>query len=330
VLKRTLFTILWVVFVGILHLFGNNMGTFIILLASITIPILCGFTLVFAAIKNQPVLTLPGSCVKGDMLTGTIAIRRSKFASIFNISYTLLCRNQFTGESITLMFQGENNVFSIHAHHCGVLQIQFTNVQISDPLGLFSRHISFTEGCQVIILPIGHAVEIPLIGDTLDGDEYSTLKAGMDVSETYAIREYRPGDPIRSIHWKLSEKLDKIMVREFGLPVGSSVLIVLEAASNVDISPAGWDKTAELFFSVGLAFQHEGIAITMGWMRASGFATHELCSRSDISLAIRECLLTIKIGGSLRAFYDDGAFEHVLVVTAGNSPSMIFAGSEGD
>lgn len=37
---------------------------------------------------------------------------------------------------------------------------------------------------------------------------------GDDPGETYDIREYRSGDSIRQIHWKLSGKLDDIMIRE--------------------------------------------------------------------------------------------------------------------
>ncbi|MCQ2538114.1 MAG: DUF58 domain-containing protein [Lachnospiraceae bacterium] len=40
-----------------------------------------------------------------------------------------------------------------------------------------------------------------------------------DPSEAYGIREYVPGDSIKSIHWKLSEKTGKTMVREYGMPV---------------------------------------------------------------------------------------------------------------
>ncbi len=63
---------------------------------------------------------------------------------------------------------------------------------------------------------------------SLDSDEFSMVKAGFDPSETFAIREYRPGDRIRQVHWKLSEKFDELMVRDYGLPIQNTILLLLE------------------------------------------------------------------------------------------------------
>ncbi len=65
----------------------------------------------------------------------------------------------------------------------------------------------------------------------MDSDEYSMRKAGYDPSETFAIREYQPGDRIRQIHWKLTEKFDSLMVRDYGLPIQNTVLLLLETGS---------------------------------------------------------------------------------------------------
>ncbi len=34
------------------------------------------------------------------------------------------------------------------------------------------------------------------------------------MGEDYELREYRPGDPMRAVHWKLSSKWDELIVRE--------------------------------------------------------------------------------------------------------------------
>ncbi|MFQ9394507.1 MAG: DUF58 domain-containing protein [Lachnospiraceae bacterium] len=51
-----------------------------------------------------------------------------------------------------------------------------------------------------------------------DSDEYATDRKGEDVSEIYAIREYRPGDSMKAIHWKLSARTKHWMVKEFSFP----------------------------------------------------------------------------------------------------------------
>ncbi|MFR3948816.1 MAG: DUF58 domain-containing protein [Ruminococcus sp.] len=38
------------------------------------------------------------------------------------------------------------------------------------------------------------------------------------------MREYQEGDSIRQIHWKLTGKLDKMMIRQRSFPVDDTVL----------------------------------------------------------------------------------------------------------
>lgn len=44
-----------------------------------------------------------------------------------------------------------------------------------------------------------------------DGDEADTRAA---LGGSYELREYRDGDTLKQVHWKLSAKLDRLMVRE--------------------------------------------------------------------------------------------------------------------
>ena len=52
-------------------------------------------------------------------------------------------------------------------------------------------------------------------------------RPGDDPSEPFGLREYQADDRL-SIHWKLSEKTDALMVRQLGLPVDDTLLLVLD------------------------------------------------------------------------------------------------------
>jgi len=204
-IKRLFFIILWVAFAAILHLFGNNSGTFVILAASIVAPVLSWFSLLLMATRLRPVLTLPETCAKGEDILGAVSVQHGWLSSIFEISCTLGCENRFTGGLTETQFALPNNrptPFTLQTSHCGVLHVYIKETQIYDPLGIFTRRIAYSTKQYTIIQPLGRAVEVPSMdtAHSMDSDEYSATKAGMDVSETYAIREYQPGDPIRSIH----------------------------------------------------------------------------------------------------------------------------------
>ena len=54
-------------------------------------------------------------------------------------------------------------------------------------------------------------------------------KRGYDATEVFDLREYQPGDSIRSIHWKLSEKFDTVLVREASDTSNYDILILFDA-----------------------------------------------------------------------------------------------------
>lgn len=66
----------------------------------------------------------------------------------------------------------------------------------------------------------------------LDGSMYSTAKSGFDMSEVFSVREYMPGDSLKGIHWKLSNKMDQMLIREGSFPIKNSVLVLMETGFN--------------------------------------------------------------------------------------------------
>ena len=61
---------------------------------------------------------------------------------------------------------------------------------------------------------------MPGLRSDCESIEYSAYRSGSDMSEVFGIREYREGDSIRNIHWKLTGKCDDIMIKLPSLPVG--------------------------------------------------------------------------------------------------------------
>ena len=56
---------------------------------------------------------------------------------------------------------------------------------------------------------------------------YDENSPGYDNSELFQVREYRPGDRIQNIHWKLTAKQEELMVKEHALPKACPVILLL-------------------------------------------------------------------------------------------------------
>lgn len=185
---------------------------------------------------------------------------------------------------------------------CGRMEVSAETLQIIDPLGLaaFKRPCSLREA--LLILP--EPVETDLIDELvhtpdLEGADFAEDRPGFDPSETFAIREYKEGDRLKNVHWKLSGKLDQLMVREPGLPVRSSSQLLMETCFPEE----GGRRRSELIdrvcrYTVALSEQliDAGASHQLGWMdyRENVFHNHEISGPDDL-LDILPALLSAEV-----------------------------------
>ena len=130
--------------------------------------------------------------------------------------------SQRTRESVTISFTPE---------HCGYVDISLKNVKISDMLGLtwLFKKTRYTDRITVLpaIFPFSPDME-KSFAYSADSDVFSSAKSGDDPSEIFQLREYRDGDSMNRIHWKLSSRGESFIVKELSKPINSRVLIICD------------------------------------------------------------------------------------------------------
>lgn len=110
---------------------------------------------------------------------------------------------------------------TIPAQRCGEVKIQCAEILLQDLLKLFRRKIRPFETVQTIIYPRAVNVHVEMSRATIGAPREEGRmqnRKGNDPSEMFDIREYVPGDDIRSVHWKLSSKTENLILREASDP----------------------------------------------------------------------------------------------------------------
>lgn len=129
---------------------------------------------------------------------------------------------------------------TFHTVTCGVMQLTLKKIVIFDGMRLFKRTLRFEKQDTVIVMPeptVMIPTEWPPVPQPdADTAEYSKTKSGDDPSEIFDLHLYREGDLISRIHWKLSSKLDTLMVKEYSLPVSAGCLLMADYR-HLDESP---------------------------------------------------------------------------------------------
>ena len=117
--------------------------------------------------------------------------------------------------------------------HCGGLELLSKGLWVCDYLGLFALPIRGTDKKILVVRP----KTIPM-DEPPDMSRYLVNawkpKPGGGYSENHELRLYRPGDNLHQVHWKLSAKTGKMILREpmeaiRGL---SKVTLVLRGSPN--------------------------------------------------------------------------------------------------
>lgn len=164
---------------------------------------------------------------------------------------------------------------SVKMAHCGRVDLFVRRVQVIDTLGLFALNVSSKNGTtpagSVYVLPElqSRSIQTDEAADLgLDSATYSTAKSGGDPSEIFQLRDYREGDSRHSVHWKLSSRMNRLIVREFGLPLNPSLHFLLELRE--DSTP----DAAESMLGTMLAFSEylmaREITHSVSWISEEG------------------------------------------------------------
>jgi Protein of unknown function DUF58 len=133
---------------------------------------------------------------------------------------TIAQRQKAIAPAVDLPVLSANNSTEVMAEitplRRGLLQFKALTVACPDPLGLFNACVILSLPQSVLILPKRYQIPpIQLPGGRRHQSGGVALASSVGDSEEFlGLREYRPGDPPRKIHWKSWAKVGKPMVKE--------------------------------------------------------------------------------------------------------------------
>ncbi len=107
--------------------------------------------------------------------------------------------------------------FSLPQNLCGAVRFRCKALQLWDLLGLFHASCARFPEVQTILFPETPPLDLTISNVAIGSantEGFMQNRPGGDPSEVFDIREYVPGDDVRSIHWKLSCKTDTLICRQ--------------------------------------------------------------------------------------------------------------------
>lgn len=243
---------------------------------------------------------------KGEAIPISIELNNPTIFPISNLKIYLTYKNSFTDKInkkdfiVSIDHNTKTNV-TVHlfSEYSGNLELNLKGIRIYDYIKLFSLKKKLNSEKRVAVLPNFYEIledyKPNYSRNVAESEHYSRVKGGDDPSEVFTIREYREGDRLQRIHWKLSTKQDKLMIKEFSEPINCSVLLFVDLAipSGIDTLTL-IDALLECSFTLSRFFINNGQFHYFAWFDKK----HGECRRirmnkeSDMFLAVDGLLQT--------------------------------------
>lgn len=119
------------------------------------------------------------------------------------------------------------------APYCGEVKFICSGIWAVDYFHLFRIPIEKFREERMLIYPRNAKLDVKLSREAIGAvreDVNMQSREGNDPSEMYAVREYIPGDDIRAVHWKLSSKLDQLLLKQASDPTHYNVVLLPDFA----------------------------------------------------------------------------------------------------
>ncbi|HSS61640.1 MAG TPA: DUF58 domain-containing protein [Candidatus Limnocylindrales bacterium] len=131
--------------------------------------------------------------------------------------------------------KGWRSTHAVPSLRRGVLGATGWTIGSSDPLGFFQGKRRCPDSEVALVLPRFASLARQRLVRELE-TAVTSPRAGSG-NELFGIREYRPGDSLRRIHWRSSARRGELVVREYEPPGVQTVGIVLDPSPpNVEVA----------------------------------------------------------------------------------------------
>lgn len=239
----TLSCLFYLLLVGMSYLLRvSHRGWFglYLLLAVVTVPLLLLLLSLPAALSMKLELRAPSFASKNSDGEFELSFSSRSLLPVGRIKVWVRAENRFTREYAPSkpVYYGlctGVQTLPIPTESCGQLLVSVTRWECRDLLGLIAIRKRCPAPVTCTVLPRSGAPDRPVdFDEALKSLAHLKPKYGGGFSEEHDLRDYRPGDMGNSIHWKLSSKTDRLIVREALEQENREIFLVLSGLGDDD------------------------------------------------------------------------------------------------
>lgn len=236
---RTIFYLLLLIlffaglYTGLRIFFILSLSAFLLILTVFLLNVYTFYTFKFSQTISQEI------CETGDVPDLHLSLFNENFfpLSILVIHIQLVSLANPVDLTFSLPpFSSKSFKIPIDLPTCGTYRIGMSTMRIFDVFDLvpirFDMHsLPYYRLKQLVVLPRAYPIDaIP--GEAADAKSFTQARQQLAVhGDSYAdTRLYRPGDPIKRMHWKKSAQHQTLYVRQYDLPEMEAITLIIDTS----------------------------------------------------------------------------------------------------
>lgn len=269
-----------VMLIGCLVFFAFHQGwvPWLLLVMVACTPLLSLLLSLVPMLLVRPQIDCPGIITVGDRESLNVTIHSPlplpPCSCRFRVSHTL------TGQELK-MKSGDR----LPTSHSGQLLCRNAGFYVYDYMGLFRIRLRHIPEKRILIRPKTVVMKPPKALDRFLSNSWQP-KYGGGFSENHELRLYRPGDGLNQVHWKLSAKTGKLIIREPMVPRHGRILLTMD----LNGVPAHLDRKLGKLIWMGDYLLELGLRYEIHVLTGSGVRMLSVRCEDDLPRAIDELL----------------------------------------
>ena len=270
--------------------------SWILLVLVLALPILSLLVSLPAMLSCRLEASMADTVEQGSNAGLHLRLRSWRFLPLPEVQIRLNLRTRDTEKDMRFLSRltREDGVMALPTDECGFLAAEFRRGRVCDALGLFRIPMRLPKLAPMAIIPPERRPEpMPRLEQFLQ--QQMKPKPGGGAAEQHDHRSYRPGDPVKDIHWKLSLKTDELIVREALEPIRRRLVLAIRTPRGPEIR----SETLGGFRWISRWLLDNGIPHTAVWMEGADLVEQDIVSEEEALGVLRALCLAPESSANL-------------------------------
>jgi hypothetical protein len=243
------------------------------------------------------------------------------YVSFFG-SHSIFKSNNYSQSLAITPFSKKEFIFDLECRYRGQYEVGISDIYIEDFLGIIRLQYKIPETKKINVFPkIEHLFKFDIFTSHNSDSQDFSYGSIEDINNIRDMREYRFGDSFKRIHWKLTARNNRLMIKNYQSTTDMNVNFLLDLRHNVhpdEINVIIEDKLIEAvvcilhyYLSKGISVNYMYLNKTLDTLTASNLSDFDQLYRN---LSIAKFDQTVPLDDIVKLHYESSNTSNDMII----------------